>query len=211
MTTKSGKLEKAIVRTAKKAKKAVAGWQLPAVTKRQKMLKRLHDADRSTKRKNPDEEAAAALSEAFHGRPAKEIRDYEETWLERRVLADLGKLIELRVWLDEDDYIGFSPKGVRVAASDDGGQIYFVGGDQALDLAALGLDRALPKDHLEIGPCDYIAYFTSKKFHDFEPSVYEHQLGEESGNVPTLNYDVLNQRFYLTGGNYQILPAGITD
>ncbi|HZT36622.1 MAG TPA: hypothetical protein VFA28_01900 [Bryobacteraceae bacterium] len=172
---------------------------------------------RGRSRRNPaedlsGEEAAAALSEAFHGRPAHEARDYVEEVAERQVLTDLGRLIELRVWLDEDDYIALKPKaGVRVACSPDGGQIYFVGGDQAVELDAIGLEKSLPKDHLALGACDYICYHTSKDFHDFEPVDYEHQFGEETGDLPILNYDVLNKRLFLTGGSYQVKRAGIVN
>lgn len=174
------------------------------------------------RRKNSEVDDAAALSEAFHGRPANKVRDVEELRQERTALADLGRLVGMRVWPDEDWCIDLGRvdkdapqsdafRGVRLGASPDGGQLYFVGGDQALDLARLGLDRYLPKDHIVIGVVESIGYHTSKAFHNFEPTWYTHQFGEEGGEQPILNYDTLNRKLYLTGGSYQVRPEGIVD
>lgn len=163
-------------------------------------------------RRNPDETTeAAALSEAFHGRPASKSRDVAEVYQERSTLADLGRLISMLVWIDEDRPVELQFKGVRLGASPDGGSLYFVGGDQALDLHALGLDRHLPKDHLVVGQVETIVYYTSKAFHNFEPTEYEHEFGEEGGEQPILNYDALSHKFYLTGGSYQVKPEGIVN
>lgn len=159
------------------------------------------------RKRNPDEAeiAAAKLSELFHGRPAKEVREYVESLSLRTTLTHLGRLVELRVWIDEDDYRALGPfKGVDCSVSPDGGSVYFVGGDQSIDLKALGLDKTLPKDHVKLGECDYLAYATEKRFDSFEPITYEHELGEETGDPPTLCYDTLNEKLYLVGGNYRI-------
>ncbi len=170
---------------------------------------------RKKRERNPDEESgeaqAARLSELFHGRPAHEIRDYIEEVSERAVLAKLGRLMELRAATEDGDYVGLKPRGVQACCSPDGGQIYFVGGDQAIDLAAIGVTKQLPKDHVVIGECDYIEYHTTKDFHDFEPVDYHHQFGEETGELPTLCYDVLNQKLYLAGGAYKVKREGIVN
>jgi hypothetical protein len=172
---------------------------------------------KTRKRRNPPrrpngsgEEAAARLSEQFHGRPAHAIRDLEGERIERRVLAELGRLIELRVHLAE--YTALKPRGVRLACNPEGTQLYFEGGDQALDLKALGIagDQA-NKDHVDLGVCDYIAYETRKGFHDFARVDYWHKLGEVSKIRPTLHYDTLNELLYLSGGNYHVKPEGIVD
>ncbi len=165
------------------------------------------------RRKNGSEEAAAAaLSEAFHGRPAKSVRDVEEIYHERLELADLGRLIELRVLVDDDHERALQFSGnVRVCSSPDGGQLYIVGGDQALDLETLGLAKYLPKDHVTVGPAIAIAYHTSKVFHNFEPQDYEHEFGEDGGELPVLGYDVQSQKLYLTGGSYQVRREGIVN
>ena len=133
----------------------------------------------------------------------------EEVYQEHAALAQLGRLISLTVWLDEDRAIELQFKGVQLGASPDGGQLYLVGGDQALDLQALGLDEWLPKDHIVVGDVQSVVYHTSKAFHNFEPVDYEHEFGEEGGELPVLNYDVLSRKCYFTGGSYQVKPEGI--
>jgi hypothetical protein len=123
----------------------------------------------------------------------------------------LGRLISLLVWLDEDKPVELQFRGVALGCSGDGGQLYFVGGDQSLDLKALGLDGSLPKDHLAIGPVEQIVYHTSKDFHDFEPMDYEHEFGEEGGTQPILNYDTLSRKLYLSGGSYHVERPGIVN
>lgn len=165
-----------------------------------------------TRRKNSDTAAAAArLSEEFHGRPVRKVREIVETVEEPTNLADLGRLVELQLLEGRHVRPLAFRRGVRVSCTPDGGQIYFVDGDQEIDLAALGLQRWLPKDHVTLGPVAKIAYFTSKAFHNFEPSTYEHQFGEERGLMPLLHYDVRNRKLYLTGGSYQVRPEGITN
>lgn len=191
---------------------------MPAIRKRRAQLTTKHKSVSvvsKRRRRNPGEETgeaqAAKLSELFHGRAAHEIRDYVEEFNERAVLAKLGRLLELRAATDSGEYVGLKPRGVQLAASPDGGQLYFVGGDQALDLAAIGLKKQLPKDHVVIGECDYIEYHTTKDFHDFEPVDYHHRFGEKTGETPTLCYDVLNQKLYLVGGAYRVKREGIVN
>lgn len=164
------------------------------------------------RRKNRDTAAtAAALSEQFHGRPVRKVREIVETFEEPSELADLGRLVELQLLEGKHVRPLQFRAGVRVGATPDGGQLYFVGGDQEIDLEELGLKRWLPKDHVTLGHVVKIAYFTSKVFHDFEPSTYEHEFGEERGIMPQLHYDVRNKKLYLTGGSYQVRPEGITN
>ena len=42
---------------------------------------------------------------------------------------------------------------------------------------------------IELGPCSYICYHTTKGFHDFAPTKYWHNFGEEDGIYPRLGYD----------------------
>ena len=172
-------------------------------------------AGRRRKRRNPsaEEEAAAELSEEFHGRPAEKVTDLVREEAERYALAELGRLMELHVILPSGRSVvlEFSRRRPRLCASPDGGQLYLEGGDQAVDLDTLGLAKALPKDHVEIGAVHRIVYRTSKAFHSFEPTDYVHQFAERGGQLPTLGYDVLNKRLYLIGGIYQVRPEGIVN
>ena len=98
----------------------------------------------------------------------------------------MGKLQKVRVFLDEAnpnfEFNGFG--NCQVLCTPDGENIYFVGGDQALNLSSLDIPTS--KDFVELGPCTYIAYKTTKGFHDFEPTVYWHRFGEENGVYPVL-------------------------
>lgn len=169
---------------------------------------------RSRRGRNPDyddsEAGAAEMFETFHGRPAEKVTEFEVPKNERLNLAECGKLRYLNV-ISPAGPFKLHPRGVLVCTSPEGGQLYFVGGDQELDLEALGLADALPKDLLDIGPCFEIEYHTTKDFHNFDPIDYFHHFGEESGVLPTLGYDNLNGMFYLSGGNYQVKREGIVD
>jgi hypothetical protein len=166
-------------------------------------------ASMSPGRKNPD---AAALFEAFHGRPAERITEYTETLQERAELAELGRLIELVVARGQYLYrLKISRAGVKVTATPEGGQLYFTGGDQSVDLAGLDIEpkESATKDHLVLGDLAEIMYHTTKAFHNFEPIDYRHIFGDEGGSQPTLCYDQLNKLLYVVGGSYQVRRDGI--
>lgn len=134
--------------------------------------------------------------------------------------------------------------GRRNPADDDGpvllcsnesrNQVYFVGGDQSIDLDELEINAN--HDSVILGECWAIAYSTRKKFDDFEPIEYVHTFGPEdlerklakradlwedakppypeafgSGLLPTLRYDCLNQTLHLDGGTYYITKDGIEE
>lgn len=159
------------------------------------------------KRRNGDGAAeAAALSEAFHGRPVRKVTGYELQEKYQDNLANLGRLLRLDVETDDEETIRLEfHTNVRVMSSPNGRQLYFVGGKQKLNVEETG------KDLVTIGFVSEIEYHTSKDFHDFEPVDYSHEFGEESGILPTLLYDVLNQRMLLSGGNYRVERPGIID
>jgi hypothetical protein len=169
-------------------------------------------ARRAAKRNGSELAAAAELSEQFHGRPPRRVREHEEPAEQRLVLADLGALREIEIETDDGAraLLTFG-RGVRLASSPDGGQLYLVGDGQQIDLEALGLAAQLPKDHISVGEAVSITYHTSKAFHDFDPSDYQHEFGEEGGTRPRVNYDTTNKRLYLSGGSYQVKPEGIVN
>lgn len=163
------------------------------------------------RRRNPP--SATEMFRTFHGREPRRITEVETEELYPVDVADCGRLLQLDVLDDDGERVTpLESKGnVRVWTTPEGGQLYFHGGDQALDLARLGLDHVLPKDHVEIGPVHTIHYRTTKDFHDFEPMHYFHEFGEEGGELPVLNYDTRNKRLYLTGGTYQVKREGIVN
>lgn len=163
-------------------------------------------------RANPQPEElvqAAALSEQFHGRPARKARAYSEPADERQVLTNLGALVELTVKSPAGKAVISFDNGTRLAASPDGGQLYIIGGDQSIDMDELGLRDQASKDHVEIGPVSHVVYYTRKAFDGFEPVNYRHRFGEDGGSQPTLCADRINGRLYLVGGSYEIHPEGI--
>lgn len=168
----------------------------------------------SGKTRNTDKELAAAakMSEEFHGRPARKVTKFKTRIKERDALADLGRLIQMKLYVRPRERADLDFTGnIRLACTPDGGQLYFVGGDQTTDLAAFGLKATLPKDHVLLGEVRQITYHTSKVFHNFEPTDYWHNFGDEGGERPVLHYDVQNGLLYLTGGSYQVRPEGIAN
>lgn len=158
-------------------------------------------------RRNPD--TMEEMYETFHQAAPGHIVTYDQLVKFPDRFAELGELRELRVFLDESNpAFPFTRFGdCKAVCTPDGKNIYFVGGDQAIDLAAL--DIGGEKDLVEIGPCVYIQYLTTKGFHDFEPIRYEHDFGEENGVTPVLAYDRLNRSLFLIGGDYRVERPGI--
>src|SRR5579872_2340992 len=95
-----------------------------------------------TRKRNPVA-AAARLSEAFHGRPAKSQTEYVEELRDHGVLAELGRLNEI-VLRRPVRTIKFDA-ATRLASSEDGNQLFIVGGDQSVDLEAFDVDATKEK------------------------------------------------------------------
>jgi len=165
------------------------------------------------RRRNSDDpaEQAAAMFEKFHQRPPAHIVEYEQALAYPEAFAECGDLIELRFFLDEanPEFPLTQFKGTKVLCTVDGENLYFCKGDQSVDFQAL--DIAADKDMIELGPCTYICYFTTKGFHDFVPTKYWHEFGEENEILPTLCYDRLNKRLFLMGGDYRVKRQGIVN
>jgi hypothetical protein len=169
----------------------------------------LREAPKKNRRRNPDMTEAERKFEEFHGRPANRTIEYEQNFVYPAELAEMGRLKELRFELDpanpDFELSGFG--ACQAVCTPDGANIYFIGGDQSIDMRAL--DLTSDKDMVELGACVYIRYHTVKGFHDFEPIEYEHEFGEEDGILPILAYDRLNKTLFLISGNYRVRPEGI--
>lgn len=168
----------------------------------------------SGKTRNTDEQLAAAakMSEEFHGRPARKVTEFKTPVKERDAFADLGRLIQMKLYVRPGERAVLDFTGnIRVTCTPDGGQIYFIGGNQTTDLDPFGLKRTLPKDYVVLGEVRQITYHTSKLFHNFAPTDYWHNFGDEGGERPMLEYDTQNRLLYLTGGSYQVRPEGISN
>lgn len=156
-------------------------------------------------------EEAARQFESFHGKAPGKVREYDLSMRYPEHFAELGELKELRIYLDEmnPEFVIKGFGGTQLVSTPDGSNLYLIGGDQSIDMAAMGI--ASDKDLVELGPCVYISYFTVKGFHDFEPTTYWHEFGEEDDIYPVLAYDRLNKNLFLLGGNYRVRPEGITN
>lgn len=180
---------------------------------RKKPARRARQANpcKRKRRNNSEAEAARALTEAFHGRPMRSVREVTERYETPTQLADLGRLVLLDVRTSQGRVDLGRGGNVRVAATGDGRNLYFVGGNQTLDLAQLGLGHVLPRDYVPLGKVRKIVYFTSKDFHNFEPVEYVHKFGEEGGEPPDLVYDTRNRKLLLVGGSYEVRREGIVN
>ena len=170
----------------------------------------------SLARQNPESEAAK-LYEDFHGKPSERLDIVEESIHFHGHLAALGRLVELKIKTPTRirATLAFAEEGPDVAtlaSSEDGRQLFIVGGNQELDLRAIEMDgSAWLRDLMDVGELVEVTYHTQKGFHKFEPINYFHKLGEETGVKPRLLYDTRNKRLLIAGGQYEVKPEGIVN
>ena len=144
-------------------------------------------------------------------------------------------------WVDHDDmeYLHGKPRVVSnpgtsqdltlLTSNEHGTQLYISGGDQSIDLSTIHMGDVPVKDSMVLGEAYFISYFTTKDFDDHQPTIYEHDLAEETdppspkykkdevhaaknrrlcgtgtGGYPIVRYDTMNQKVYLDGGVYKI-------
>lgn len=211
---KAKKAKKKTARVTPRAAKNSGKSQKRTVTRRRPTKNAGQSRKKKKSRRNGEEgslEAAAEMYERFHGKAPGTVTEFDMQTRYPEHFAELGKLKKLKFYLDEMnpdfEISGFG--NCKLVCTPDGSNLYFIGGDQKIDLAAL--DILSDKDVVELGTCHYISYHTVKGFHDFEPTTYYHEFGEEDEIVPTLSYDRLNQRLFLMSGNYRVRPEGIVN
>lgn len=183
------------------------------------------------RKRNPKEEAAE-LFEEFHGVPSKEVIEYVTKFHIHENLAGLGQLTELvfftsgtkpeRVILEDSD-IG---DGVWLCGSEDRKQLYILG-EVDIDLEQLGYRPEVDiKDAVELGRLTNVVYRTKKETHQLKLLDYDHRLGKRErwqvreghgpeinkkvGECPVLAYHPREKRLSIIGGQYLILPEGIS-
>ena len=173
-------------------------------------------------KRNP-ESGAAEFYKKFHGEPSTEEVVVENEIHEHTHLGVVGILVCCVI---------DTPTGLRAAikfeedppflcSSEDGHQLYVIGGCQEIDLKALGMHgKEWYKERMVLGqfaPPEgkrkwNISYLTRKDFDQFEEIEYQHLLGEGDGQdegkmvyeAPMLEYEPSNQLLYVTGGQYHI-------
>lgn len=180
-------------------------------------------------RRNP-ESTAADLYEEFHGTPSTEVIEVEDEVRMHGHLAGLGALIQIVVKLAVGGTATLGapnpdgPDAIFVASSEDGKQLYLSGGDQSLDLDALGFQSTIDIDHeghayqasqikdlMVIGKITKLTYRTQKKFDKFEEVDYYHAAGEDTKVRPVLLYDTLNSSMAIAGGEYHVHADGVVN
>jgi hypothetical protein len=163
---------------------------------------------------NP-ESSAADLPHDFHGRPAETITTVRDEVRTHEWLTGLGTLteIEFRSESGRNVTLGFDAESADptlLSSSEDGKQLYLVGGDQSIDLRSFGMDgRKWVRDSMVLGTLSKITYRTQKGFDNFETIDYYHLLGEETKVRPKLIYDTLNRELSIAGGQYSVERPGI--
>ena len=156
-------------------------------------------------RKHNPASSAAALSEAWHGRPAEKETEYETTLHTHEYLTDCGALKEIELHRPAGTVIAFG-KGTRLASNEHGTQLFVEGGDQSIDLREFPhIDRT--KESVVLGKAIAVTYITAKQHlgaEDKVPGPYRHEFGEEGGTCPTVIYDTMNCLLSFSGGTYHI-------
>jgi len=176
--------------------------------------KRKAKKPRNPKRRRRNQpQDAKALYRKFHGKAPKEVLELQESAAIRGEYASLGDLVELVVKSPAGDSlrIGFEGEKVKLASSPNGGQLYFLGGNQALDGTLSRFKTDATKDLVDLGEAQSIVYRAAKDFTGFKSSDWEHAFGEESGERPSAFYDKLKRRIFLVGGTYRVERPGIVD
>ena len=134
----------------------------------------------------------------FYNEEYQQTGNSEKSW--RAVEEEFG--IPLRVYDVTGDEI-------RLVASADGKQLYFLGGKQAQFKDFLSdFDADTTKDRVSLGVLLCVVYSAQKvQAGDEEERGYYHVFGEEDGTPPGAYFDTLNNRIMLFGGTYHLNEA----
>jgi hypothetical protein len=178
---------------------------------------KLGDKLRKKAGRNPAE-AAAEMSERFHGRPVTEVLDIEERVHYHEHLAELGELQRLKVKALDGGIVtltGFD--GAILCSNEDGSQLYIRGGDQSVDVSQFAVEKPY-HDFEDLGEVLKLWYFTTKDHLGDEGGTasYHHTLSEEDfqrrgtkTRRPRLQYSTRDQLLSFSGGRYTVEPEGI--
>jgi len=160
-------------------------------------------------KRNPADEAAEAFA-ATHGRPSEEVITVTKKIHYHGHLAAMGRLTKIEVIpgeLPHGTVITLKDfKGAILAFTEDRTQLYVEGGNQAVDVAAFGID--VPHELQALGYVKMVEYLTRKD-----------HLGKDGGTAqyfhfhkrkyPVLVYDTVNEQLSFAGGQYKVLDEGI--
>jgi len=204
-----------LLKAVDKAEEALQGSEVYGRSKQRNLQKSLQSALRKLEKAtgfraskmNPSEaDTAQSLAEAFHGRPEEELIEIRRTVVEHEHLATAGVLLKIELTNGND--IIFDTDGdelTYLALNPEGSQMYIEGGDQSIDLDDFDVDAT--KDSIILGKVRRVYYSTDKQHlgkADRTAGPYKHKLGEESGDMPHLLYDRLNEALTFAGGSYYV-------
>jgi 5-methylcytosine-specific restriction endonuclease McrA len=178
-----------------------------------------------SRKKNPLDVATKRYEE-FHGLPVNEVIEIKTKEHRHSVTYGIGQLVCLEVidpngrnlppliapgFTYKQDYWDFNPKTpadkiVWLTSGEDNKQLLLDGGDQSLDLKALGFSERDYHDHMLIGTIVRVWYRTKKKFEGDDEVDFRHDFGKEGskGILPVLNYRPKNPSLEIAGGRYEI-------
>jgi hypothetical protein len=147
----------------------------------------------------------------FHGTKPRKKTIYKATRarLPGKDFAKIGDLISLTVG---NHKVSFEKDKVApIVVTDAKAQkLFLLGGNQNLS-ALKPVNMAPPGGLHDMGELSQIEYYSRKKFDDFRPTIYFHDLGEENGVRPRLMYDPKARQMYIAGGDYKIKAEGIVN
>jgi hypothetical protein len=171
-------------------------------------------------------DSAVRLYEEFHGLPSEEVLEYVQKEHYHSVLTGLGPLISIKVlnvfgdaeqlFMFPDPLDADFTNVVQCCSSEDGRQLYLVGGDQELNLkkmkGAFGMTNEDIRDKMLIGTITQLTYRTKKSFElgGKEEIDFFHDLDDDDafkqndGVLPVLEYRPLNPSIEIVGGRYKI-------
>jgi hypothetical protein len=174
---------------------------------------------RKLTRSNP-EDSAEKMYHIFHGKPATQVLQITQQVHVHEWLWTVGTLCSLVVTRKGKSMklCGPDPEKapfedvVMVAMNEAGNQVFFVGGDQGIDVEGLmdefGMTELDVREHMKLGEVKQLTYRTSKNFENGGTTDIDfyHDLGKEhaGGELPVLIYKPLDPSMELAGGRYLV-------
>jgi hypothetical protein len=198
-------------------------WELDFTTNNRKRVLETIKVKPSGRRNPGDSDSAKLLFESFHGREPEGEDDIVSFENIPDHLTELGELRELTVVLpdgSEEVTIVFPEENTStiLASAPGGTQYVLIGGDQSVDVGEFGIKETEEEQEwarkLVLGQVASLTYFTDKHHlsgpkYQKNGCLYEHKLGEEGGELPTLVYDPNNETLEIVGGSYITRAEGI--
>jgi hypothetical protein len=177
--------------------------------------------NKGKRKRNPPNpaDAAASMSERFHGRPVIEVKEVIEGVHYHTHLAELGELELLKVRALDGIIVRLEDfSGALLCSNEDGTQLFIRGGDQSVDPEEFGVEEPF-HDKEELGEVIEVRYYTTKDHlgDDGGEATYYHEFGEddkEEGRKPRrprLHYSVRDSRLSFAGGGYRVEAEGIVN